>query len=56
MERLKGRIEFLDLCRILAVLSVFLGHKFYSDIAYIVNFEKTHRVLPSLERKMARLR
>jgi len=42
MERLKKRIEFLDLCRILAVVSVFLGHKFYSDIAYIVNFEKTH--------------
>jgi len=38
----KRRIVFLDLCRILAVISVFAGHKFYGDLNLISGNTKNH--------------
>jgi peptidoglycan/LPS O-acetylase OafA/YrhL len=38
----KRRIVFLDLCRILAVVSVFIGHKFYADLNRISASTSNH--------------
>jgi peptidoglycan/LPS O-acetylase OafA/YrhL len=42
MSSVRKRIEFLDLCRIIAVISVFAGHKFYGELTRISECPSNH--------------
>lgn len=44
----RTRIDFIDLCRILAVSSVLLGHKFYDDLKTIGSISANHIIFRDL--------